>query len=250
MNTRKFYFCHTAKLSALLGGLMLLNGCSSAPKPQIAEVPNELSAQEFHDTMAEFEYMKPSLQRLAALEPELKALISQLTQIAEAAEIQEKREIAEATATQSVPEIAQVNQTMPIEPKPVKVPASNTNKSMASSNEHGTNNLSAKMNKHVEESEVAVSSKKTVKGQYTLQLTAVTDRKKLLDSWRTLQKTYSPELDDLQAIYQEIELSGVTFYRIKAGYYSSEQQAKKGCSSLKKLGANCIVSNNSGLSVI
>ncbi|MGY0638523.1 MAG: SPOR domain-containing protein, partial [Paraglaciecola chathamensis] len=87
-------------------------------------------------------------------------------------------------------------------------------------------------------------------GQYTLQLSAVTDKNKLLTSWRTLQKSYSPELNNRQAIYQEVVLSGVTYYRIKAGFYSTEKLAKQGCSTLKKLGANCIVSNSSGLNVI
>ena len=249
MNKSEFSFSKSMQ-SAPIVGVFLLSGCFSTPKQDMPHVPSGLTAKEFHDTMAEFEQMKPSLQRLAALEPELKALISQLTQIAEAAEIQEKQDIAEVKAEQSAPEIAQVNQSTLVEPRPVTLPGSNTSMTMASANEQRTNNLSTKMNINAEESEVAVSPEKPAKGQYTLQLTAVTDRKKLLDSWRTLQKTYSPELNDLQAIYQEVVLSGVTFFRIKAGYYSSEQQAKKGCSSLKKLGANCIVSNNSGLSLI
>lgn len=249
MSMSEFPLPKSIKLVPLVS-VFLLNGCLSTPKQDMPDVPSGLTAKEFHDTMTEFEQMKPSLQRLAALEPELKALISQLTQIAEAAEIQEKQEVAVTKSTQSAPEIAQVNQSTLVDSKPVKLPLSNSHMIMANSIEHRTNNLSTKMNVNVKKGEVAVSPEKPAKGQYTLQLTAVTDKNKLLDSWRTLQKTYSPELNDLQAIYQEVELSGVTFYRIKAGYYSSEQQAKKGCSSLKKLGANCIVSNSSGLSVI
>jgi predicted nucleic acid-binding Zn-ribbon protein len=245
MNTRKFYFCHTAKLSALLGGLVLLNGCSSAPKPQIAEVPNGLSAQEFHDTMAEFERMKPSLQRLAALEPELKALIAQLNQIAQAAEAQEK--IDEDTRLQAEEKVessaqtAKSNKINPMTDKVAKAPQ-NAKRSITTQGSDEAEN--------VNDSAPAPIQIKPPMGQYTLQLSAVTDKNKLLTSWRTLQKSYSPELNNRQAIYQEVVLSGVTYYRIKAGFYSTEKLAKQGCSTLKKLGANCIVSNSSGLNVI
>ena len=76
------------------------------------------------------------------------------------------------------------------------------------------------------------------------------DKNKLAESWRTLQSSYAPELDDLHAIYQEVDLSGVTFYRIKAGFYDTQQQAKESCKILKKMGANCIVSNQVGMRVI
>ncbi|WP_339771925.1 SPOR domain-containing protein [uncultured Paraglaciecola sp.] len=244
----------------LLGGICisLLGGCAAHTQPKVAEAPSGLSAEEFHAKMAEFEQMKPSLQRLAALEPELKALISQLTQIAEAAEMQEAQNVATTDTESQISLAAEDNVEANADDLNVAIANNGVANKMltvdAMTDSTFETDVDEIVNPTVVTTAVDTNGVKPMAtpamGQYTLQLTAVTDKGKIKQSWHTLQKTYSPELDDMQAIYQEVELSGVTFYRIKAGYYSSQQQAKQGCIVLKKMGANCIVSNNTGFSVI
>ena len=234
--------------SLLLGtvSILLLGGCATTTNSNVAEVPNGLSAEEFHAKMAEFEQMKPSLQRLAALEPELKALISQLTQIAEAAEIQETQSAALVASESNRPPVKKSQSKLKAKDVAVEQLTLNTVQNTPRANV----NVSETANKHTSPLNEKIIENVSRNGQYTLQLTAVTDKNKLAESWRTLQSSYTPELDDLQAIYQEVDLSGVTFYRIKAGFYDTQQQAKESCKILKKMGANCIVSNQVGMRVI
>lgn len=225
-------FAKAATTIILVTTVLLVSACSSAPSSSTPAAPEGLSATEFHEKMAEFERMKPSLQRLAALEPELKELISQLMQIAQAAEEQEAESVASAKAAaqpvSKVPaDVEMANSSASsTEPKPIPAVAK-----MPTSNEaDGKNNV----------------SEQPTRGLYTLQLTAVTDKQKLLSSWQTMQQEHKQVLANLVAISQEIKVSGVTFYRIKAGFYNTLQDAKRTCASLKQAGANCLVSDNKG----
>lgn len=215
--------------------MLLISACSSTAQQSPPGAPGGLSGEEFHAKMAEFERMQPSLQRLAALEPELKELISQLAQIAQAAESQEAQtdapvELAAQTAVQKDTRVDNTNIN------------DDTSQSLASEPEL------SQQEPPPEPQEQPLTE--TQRGPYSLQLTAVTDKSKLRASWLDLQQQFQPILTDLTAISQQVEVSGVTFYRIKAGFYESLEEAKKNCDALKQAQASCIVSDNRGEDIL
>ncbi|MFQ3197261.1 MAG: septal ring-binding cell division protein DamX [Paraglaciecola sp.] len=216
----------------LVTTVLIIAACSTIPPSSTPAVPEGMSATEFYEKMAEFERMKPSLQRLAALEPEFKELISQLTQIAQSAEVQE----VEALVTAK-----------PVAKPQEKVQGVMTNDSKSSA-EQKTLPAVVKMttSNPTEVKNNTIDKPNQNRGLYTLQLSAVTDKQKLLLSWQNMQQKHKQVLVNLVAISQEVNVSGVTFYRIKAGFYNTLQEAKKACASLKQASANCLVSDNRG----
>lgn len=93
--------------------------------------------------------------------------------------------------------------------------------------------------------EVKVIIKETpsvaTKGNWQLQLMSSPNKEAIEKSWKTLAKKYSI----LQDLPHEIESADLgargTFYRLKAGNFTTQKEASSLCSEIKSLGGSCIV---------
>ncbi len=79
------------------------------------------------------------------------------------------------------------------------------------------------------------------KGNWQLQLMSSPNKAAIDKSWSALTKKYS----SLQGLPHEVETADLgakgTFYRLKAGNFSTQAEANALCSELKSLGGTCIV---------
>ncbi|MCP4320636.1 MAG: SPOR domain-containing protein [Alteromonadales bacterium] len=81
---------------------------------------------------------------------------------------------------------------------------------------------------------------------FMLQLSSLYSLDKLKTSWLSEQKLYPELLNGLPARYQQVEISGKQYFRLKAGEFNQKADALKACQALIAEGGDCVVVNNKG----
>lgn len=78
-------------------------------------------------------------------------------------------------------------------------------------------------------------------GNYIIQLGAFGQETGAENAWRILSERYASALNSLTRDIQRMTTSdGRTLYRLRAGYFSTEAEAERTCTSLKALGQDCL----------
>lgn len=222
-----------------VGFLALLSGCSSTPDHE-----KTVSSQELVQMKADIEElksMKPGLQRITQMEGDLKTLIGHLNSLVEQSPT---AQLARADNTDNV-EVAQLHHpvieerqlagavdTQPAVSSPVE-PAIVADRVSVAQTAEDTTAVSA-------EPSVA-SVAKSIEAGYAIQLASITNPALLNATWTRLQRRYPEHLASLQPSYEKQQVASRQYYRVKAGAFSTYQDASALCEQLISNGASCIV---------
>ena len=91
---------------------------------------------------------------------------------------------------------------------------------------------------------VAVNEKQAVQALFALQVAAVTDKDRLSQSLNEIKTSASSLFQgEFVANVETINVSEVTYYRLKLGAYQHQANAAADCDKLKQRQINCIVSH-------
>ncbi len=216
---------------------LVLAGCSSSPAQEQSAAQTELQAE-----LAEWKKMKPGVQRLVAIESELKVLLNTLetaamdptdqlqsadvgqnvqSYVLEPVSFNDKKLTPEVKTTAAVPaEPTVVNRRQAAAPEPVIQAAAPEPKT---------------------EARITPAATSQQNRSFSLQLASVTEQQALESTWQRLQQRYPEQLSDLDFHSEEVIVSNRTYFRVKAGSFDSYDEAKRQCTELRKSGASCIV---------
>lgn len=85
---------------------------------------------------------------------------------------------------------------------------------------------------------------------FMVQVASLTSLDNLKKNWETQQEQYPEILNGLPARYQNVEMNGKEYYRLKAGEFNHKAQAVEVCEMLISKKAECIVVNNKGTKLL
>ena len=192
---------------------LFISGCSTtktAESPQPMQASANLSEAELAQLKAssqQWQAAKAGVERLLVIEQDLKLLISQLNAVAKQSSASTNTpavSTAKASAETVAPKVAQK----------AKV-AANT-----------------------------ADEKQAVKALFALQVAAVTDKERLSQSLNQIKASASSLFQgEFVANVETINVSGMTYYRLKLGAYQNQANAAADCDKLKQRQINCIVSH-------
>jgi cell division septation protein DedD len=192
---------------------LFISGCSTtktAESPQPMQASANLSEEELAQLKAssqQWQSAKAGVERLLVIEQDLKLLISQLNAVAKQGSASTNTAVvptAKASAETVAPKVAQK----------AKV-AANT-----------------------------ADEKQAVKALFALQVAAVTDKERLSQSLNQIKASASSLFQgEFVANVETINVSGMTYYRLKLGAYQNQANAAADCDRLKQRQINCIVSH-------
>ena len=195
-------------------GALFISGCSTpktaeSPKPMQASA--NLSEEELAQLKAssqQWQAAKAGVERLLVIEQDLKLLISQLNAVAKQSSASTNTP-AVSTAKASAETVA-----------PTKV----AKKAKVATN--------------------TADEKQAVKALFALQVAAVTDKERLSQSLNQIKASASSLFQgEFVANVETINVSGMTYYRLKLGAYQNQANAAADCDKLKQRQINCIVSH-------
>lgn len=192
---------------------LFISGCST-PKTAGSSQPMQASANLSEEELAQlkasskqWQAAKAGVERLLVIEQDLKLLISQLNAVAKQGSASTNTPVvstAKASAETVAPKVAQK----------AKV-AANT-----------------------------ADEKQAVKALFALQVAAVTDKERLSQSLNQIKASASSLFQgEFVANVETINVSGMTYYRLKLGAYQNQANAAADCDKLKQRQINCIVSH-------
>lgn len=191
-----------------------ISGCSSPKKAVESPQPKQASASLSDEELAQlkassqqWQAAKAGVERLLVIEQDLKLLISQLNAVANQDTASTNTPVvptAEASAETVAPKVAQKAQVV-------------------------TN---------------AANEKQAVQALFALQVAAVTDKERLSQSLNEIKASASSLFEgEFVANVETINVSGMTYYRLKLGAYQEQANAAADCDKLKQRQINCIVSH-------
>jgi hypothetical protein len=196
---------------------IITKGEDSNPQP-----PSIMSQQDaaMGRHIQEWQRMKPSIERLVAIEGEMKELIMHLNQLTKKSEV-------ELTAHELVAE-------------------------QSSSYKTETSEKSAKLSEpsQVQLSEpkggVRYSSSPLKKGEEAVQLASLRDKGVMTSTWNQLLGRYPKFFNALTPIYEEAMVGGQKYFRLKASGIVSKVAAIRLCKELDVQNVPCFLTSNTG----
>lgn len=253
-----------------------LFGCSSAPAETSQNESIAVNAE-----MEEWRKLKPGVQRLIAMESDLKQLIIQLDEFAKATDpdyqsditpqhrntqvdVLDKNAFKETviTPTQAAPEAVKpvllahtevrTEKSAP-EVKPIIAePQIDTTSPKADDAEaialtaQATTAVSSELKDQPTELAPVVATTK-VQQRYALQLASVVNPNQLISTWNQIQRRHSSILSGMEPLYEKFQKGSTTFYRLKAIGTLTVADARSACSSIVGQGGQCFIASNNGV---
>ena len=192
---------------------LFISGCSTtktAESPQPMQASANLSEEELAQLKAssqQWQAAKAGVERLLVIEQDLKLLISQLNAVAK-----------QGSASTNTPEVP-------------------TAKASAET-------VAPKVAQKAKVAANTADEKQAVKALFALQVAAVTDKERLSQSLNQIKASASSLFQgEFVANVETINVSGMTYYRLKLGAYQNQANAVADCDKLKQRQINCIVSH-------
>lgn len=236
----------------------ILVACASQPEPDVSSRDHEMEAE-----LEEWKKLKPGVQRLVAIESELKGLLSALEGIVvnEPTARLETVNDGHNVQTQTIEPVVFAEKKMsepPVLIAQVEQPqrAVSTDNKLTAPNAVGVSVAEVKATKKAEEQKTAAvaESKAVIDSQasaeqpvaaqtstFSLQLASVTQEQAVNQTWVRLKKRYPDVLGSLDFHSEQVLVANKTYYRVKAGRFDSYNEAKQSCRLLLSSGASCIV---------
>lgn len=194
-------------------GTFLISGCTSTKQANTAsdvgtqQTNTQISDEELAQLKAsseEWQAAKSGVERLLVIEQDLKLLISQLNAVAK----------PQNTGASS-DKVATVN--APPQVAPVKA---------------------------VKPQVITADKQPAINALFALQVAAVTDKTRLHESLNEIRASAAALFEgEFVANIEDINVGGVTYYRLKLGAYQNHANATADCNKLKQRKISCIVSH-------
>ncbi len=230
-----------------VGFLALLSGCSSTPEQEKTVSPQELV--QMKADIEELKKMKPGLQRMTRMEGDLKTLIGHLNSLVE----QSPTAQLERADTADNVEVAQLHnpaieerqltaaaaETAIAEPKKAEPSSTAPEVTLEKPSAPAVTEMTAATEVPVENNQTSVAE--AIEAKYAIQLASITNPALLNATWTKLQRRYPQQLASLQPSYEKQQVASRQYYRVKAGAFSTYQDASALCEQLISNGASCIV---------
>lgn len=219
---------------------MLTVSCASQPEPAVSSNTKEIEAE-----LAEWRKLKPGVQRLVAIEGELKGLLATLESVVD----------SEPTAQLATAENGTNVQTQVISPvrfeessvsvtQPPEIKVAKENNTPVIEEAPVSDKVLAVTSPESPVLDNAKTSRETPEEQrrsFSLQLASVTQEASVASTWQQLKQRHPEVLNSLDLHSEEVTVANRTYYRVKAGYFDSYNEAKQNCRLLQNNGASCIV---------
>lgn len=225
-----------------LVGNVVLSGCAGNTVPTQTATEAALQVE-----LAEWKKMKPGVQRLVAIESELKVLLQTLETVATNPTDQLETADAGSNVQSYVLEPVSFNDKKLTPPAGILPAEAVRTESATPAPASAT--MIAKSEKVMPPSEPEVQAEPEITSapapqpsrNFSLQLASVTAQDSLESTWQRLQQRYPDQLSDLDFHSEEVIVSNRTYFRVKAGSFDNYDEAKRQCAVLRKSGASCIV---------
>ncbi|MBU1619223.1 MAG: SPOR domain-containing protein [Gammaproteobacteria bacterium] len=228
------------KYIAVVISMLGITGCSNTPEP------TALSATE----LAEWQQLKPSIKRLAAIEGDLKELIVALDDMGKQQVARQKSTLGndnvEVYTTERVDfdEQLAINPALP-EDKQIPEDKAVVEQPQSASVAH----LSEQEPVEPSPDPIALSKhpvEPLYPTGYSIQLASLKDVASTKSVWLTLQKRHPALLGDVDALVEQAMVKNTHYFRLKAAGFETRKQASDLCEKLRLEGASCIVTRSIG----
>lgn len=232
--------------------LSSLFGCSSTPADSQAVAVNK--------EMDEWRQLKPGVQRLIAMESDLKQLIIQLDEFAKATDPDYHSDISPQHKNTQVDVLDKsVFKETAVTPTPaeaIQQPVAEVNtaaspailESKAEVAVIAPYELESAQAKDVEAVPVpAITETVKVQQRYALQLASVVNPGQLVSTWNQIQRRHHSILSGMEPLYEKFQKGNTTFYRLKAMGTLTVADARSACSSIVGQGGQCFIGSNTGV---
>lgn len=233
------------KLLMVCTGALWLAGCTLTPEKKGTMTNAELQ-EALQTQQQEWEDMKPQLQRILALESDLKVLVETLDTVPESSESLTQEMAPAAEAAQ------QANQA-PVMPSAA---LADINSASTSVNEVQTATRSDKPFRQSPPSNAVTAEfqggakTKADSGAnsqyYGVQLAAYGSEKQAIQGWQSITQKYAEEFADTAPLINRHQVKGKTYYQLIVGPFLKKAYSVDFCNMLKQMQQECLVTRYKG----
>ena len=245
------------KLMSVVVGMIVLSGCTITKEKNgtmsNAELQGALKSQQ-----QEWEDMKPQLQRILALESDLKLLVETLDSVPESsasltAEMTPEAEPAQQDSQAPIlpsaaladidKESKDESSSFPVSDsteRPEK-PFSQTPPSNAVTAEFQALSPTAKNERQSE-----VKGAMSMAPYYGVQLAAYGSEKQAIQGWQSITQNYAEEFADTAPLINRHQVNGKTYYQLIVGPFLKKAYSTDFCNKLKQMQLDCLVTHYKG----
>lgn len=220
--------------------LLCISACSSLPfmgDEQVQELSSthetipksdsqtykkeDVAVLKLTEHLVEWQEIKPSIERLVAIESELKELIKQLN-----------------VMVKKQPDAITTND---------KLPVNSISSEQSEIVERGSLVEPEASQLMSESANISPAAPQNVNSEYAIQLFSIKDQTLIEFTWNKLLKKHHDKLATLRPIYEEVKVGDSKFYRVKVAGFSSRKETLEMCGKLQLLGTSCIATNSVGI---
>ena len=231
------------KLTCVAVGMVVLSGCTITKEKNGTMSNAELQAA-LQTQQQEWEDMKPQLQRILALESDLKLLVETLDAVPESSEslTQEMAPIAEAKQQENqapvLPSAALADiSTMPkVETPPVSAAFERPEKPFRQT--PPSNAVTAEFQDG--------TNTKSDAQYYGVQLAAYGSEKQAIEGWQTITQNFAEEFADTAPLINRHQVNGKTYHQLIVGPFLKKPYSVDFCNMLKQMQQDCLVTRYKG----
>ena len=246
------------KLTCVAVGMVVLSGCTITKEKNGTMSNAELQAA-LQTQQQEWEDMKPQLQRILALESDLKLLVETLDSVPESsasltAEMtpgaEDEQQSGQATIMPSAA-IADIDKESKDESSSFPVsdsterpenPFSQTPPSNAVTAEFQASSRNAAKSERQSEAKGA----KSMTPYYGVQLAAYRSEKQAIQGWQSITQNYAEEFADTAPLINRHQVNGKTYYQLIVGPFLKKAYSTDFCNMLKQMQQDCLVTQYKG----
>lgn len=251
------------KLLMVCAGSLVLSGCSLFSQEESeGSMTNEQLQASIEQQQQEWQSMKPQLERILALESDLKLLVETLDTVPESSDSLTE-ELAPASSTDSdamVPPVMPSAQLAEIE--------ANDEQALTDSSEESEMSSELQFNQmpppdagiaQFYEPPKATSpttietppAKETVVPKnnseyFGVQLAAYRSQDQAVVGWRSITQKYAEEFADIAPLIYQTDVKGKTYYKLIVGPFLQKPYASDFCNMLKQMQEDCLVTKYQG----
>jgi septal ring-binding cell division protein DamX len=195
----------------------LMQSESNLPANTLASISN------YPQHLQEWQTLKPSIERLVAIEGELKMMLEQLSDIID----NQNSTVETGSLISSV--------------------VSESQQETSFDNTEQNAVIGAKQPQETSQNTKIDKIQKTSSKNYAIQLFSLKDKYGLQSNLDALINKHPDILETLPPIIEEIRVNSTKYYRMKVGNYDNQKDANKACARLQSLQTPCMVVNAGGV---
>ncbi|WP_067214807.1 SPOR domain-containing protein [Marinomonas gallaica] len=230
------------KLLVICTGAVWLAGCTLTPE-KTGTMSNVELQEALQKQQQEWQDMKPQLQRVLALESDLKLLVETLDTVPESSESLTQELAPKAEAAQ------QANQA-PVMPSAaladINAPKEEALVNASTSSRNEKPFRQAPPSNAVTAEFYDGSETKSDVPYYGVQLAAYASEKQAIQGWRSITQKYAEEFADTAPLINQHKIDGKTYHQLIVGPFLKKAYSVDFCNMLKQMQQDCLVTRYKG----